>query len=264
MKAKLAVSMESTPLVRETKEMEAEVVRLRTMVRELKRERERERAKTDEQYSEQSKRHVQQVAAGQIRRTKQLEAEMVTQRAASKRITAELEALRASSKERERDSHKYQKESQALKRLLADAKTRQEQAVADATKSAEARIVALEGRNDRLMASLQAAAVTTRTAAGGTDQQQPADVPAVSNARRLSDESKKSKSAASRARRNSSSTSGTPSSQKASAAKSAAGAVAASSNRVVHVQPKAKHGRQPLARETSLSPQVEEARLAMK
>ena len=257
MKAKLAVSMESTPLVRETKEMEAEVVRLRTMVRELKRERERERAKTDEQYSEQSKRHVQQVAAGQIRRTKQLEAEMVTQRAASKRITAELEALRASSKERERDSHKYQKESQALKRLLADAKTRQEQAVADATKSAEARIVALEGRNDRLMASLQAAA-------GGTDQQQPADVPAVSNARRLSDESKKSKSAASRARRNSSSTSGTPSSQKASAAKSAAGAVAASSNRVVHVQPKAKHGRQPLARETSLSPQVEEARLAMK
>jgi len=77
--------------------------------------------------------------------------------------------------------------------------------VSDATAAAEARVLALEGRNGRLMASLQAASVTTRTAAVS---EQLADGP-VRNARRLSDESKKSKSAANRARRDSTS-GGTP------------------------------------------------------
>jgi len=67
--------------------------------------------KTAEQHSEQTKVHDQQVLAGQTRRLKQLEAEMVTQRSQYKRSSAECEGLKASLQLKEIESNRYQKEA---------------------------------------------------------------------------------------------------------------------------------------------------------
>jgi hypothetical protein len=173
-------------------------------------------------------------------------------------------ALKSALNDKDTECRKHKKEAHALKRLLADAKTRQENAVADATAAADARVAALEGRNERLMASLQAATSTTRTAAAAVATDQLAQ---RQQTKSKSSPPSSSAAAASRARRNSSAgipERGPKGNSPGSVARSAAAAVGFANNSNSNRQPKAKHGRQPLALERSLSPEVEEARLAAK
>lgn len=250
-KAKLAGVAASAPLVREAKEMEAEVVRLRTMVRELK----RERAKTIGQQDDTQRRHEAQVSAGQTRRLKQLEAEMVTIRADAKRLTSERDEALSALKKKDEDCKRHQKEATALKRLLAEAKTRQDRAVSDALAAAEAQITALQARNSRLLKTMQAAAVAPLTYGHG--QGSPDDSTDFGNGL-AADSPGPIGNSRGRPATGDSKLSRRSINTKGSTKKKGVGAKAGNKK---DVQPKARYGRQPLAAETALSPEVEKARM---
>lgn len=267
-KAKLAGVAASVPVAREAKEMEAEIVRLRTMVRELK----RERAKTAEQTHDDQRRHEAQISAGQTRRLKQLEADMVTIRAHNKRLSSELENVQAALKEKDQVCQQQRKERATLKRLLAEAKTRQEAAVTDALAAAEVQIAALQARNSRLLTTMQAAAVAPHSygpvhsspegAAGFCDRLSPTPAGFIetgaSATRRFHDNGHGGQdivddTISTQPRRNTNAK--TRSKGKSPGAKV--------SNKK-YMKPKVRYGRQPLSVETSLSPEVERARAVAK
>ena len=81
---------------------------------------------------------------------------MVTIRADAKRLTSERDEALSALKKKDEDCKRHQKEATALKRLLAEAKTRQDRAVSDALAAAEAQITALQARNSRLLKTMQA------------------------------------------------------------------------------------------------------------